>query len=135
MNYIFEAIMVGVYEVILYFFFSQFIKNFYLLLLVVGFSKHFLGKIIGLQTWYCNNGSACLKTLDPRQHYLANSLHLLRSSVGDAVAHLFLGFMLSGLLTKEYLFFAIGVILHISAEHLGIHNQFCRQNCEKEATN
>jgi len=135
MNYILEAILIGLYEVVLYFIFSQFTKNLYILLLVVGFAKHLLGKIVGLQTWYCNNGQACLQSLKPGQRYVANALHLLRSSLGDAFAHLFLGYLLSGILTKEYLFFAIGVILHIAAEKLGIHNKFCKENCEKSATN
>ena len=131
MNYILEAILVGLYEMVLYFIFSLYIKNFYVLLLVVGFCKHFLGKLIGLQTWFCNNGSACIKTLSQNQKYVANSIHLLRSSVGEAIAHLILGILLAGFLAKEYLFFAIGIILHISAESLGIHNNFCRDNCEK----
>ena len=131
MNYILEAILVGLYEMVLYFIFSLYIKNFYVLLLVVGFCKHFLGKLIGLQTWFCNNGSACIKTRSQIQKYVANSIHLLRSWVGEAIAHLILGILLAGFLAKEYLFFAIGIILHIAAESLGIHNNFCRDNCEK----
>jgi hypothetical protein len=131
MNYILEAILVGLYEMVLYFIFSLYIKNFYALLLAVGFCKHFLGKLIGLQTWFCNNGSACIKVLSQNQKYIANSIHLLRSSVGEAIAHLILGFLLAGFLAKVYIFFAIGIILHIAAESLGIHNNFCRDNCEK----
>jgi hypothetical protein len=115
MNYILEAILVGLYEMVLYFIFSLYIKNFYVLLLVVGFCKHFLGKLIGLQTWFCNNGSACIKTLSQNQKYVANSIHLLRSSVGEAIAHLILGILLSNFLSKAYLFFAIGFILHIKS--------------------
>ena len=135
MNYILEAILVGIYEVILYLIFSLFIKNLYILLLVVGFFKHFLGHIIGIQTWYCNNGQACLNSLKPGQLYVANTLHLLRSSVGEAFAHLFLGFLLSDFLSRAYLFFALGVILHIAAENLGIHNKFCKKNCQQKGTN
>jgi hypothetical protein len=131
MNYIFEATLVGFYEVFLYYIFSQFIKNFYLLLLAVGFCKHFLGKLLGIQTWYCNNGSACIKALTQKQKYIANTKYLLPTSIGEAVAHLILGILLAKFLAKEYLFFAIGVILHIVAEFLGIHNKFCRDNCER----
>jgi hypothetical protein len=132
MNYIFEAILVGLYEVILYYIFSQFITNFFILLLLVGFFKHFLGKLLDIHRWYCNNGSACLNTLDQKQKYIANSIHLLRSSVGEAFAHLILGILLAAFLGKIYVFFAIGVILHIAAENLGIHNYFCRESCEKD---
>jgi O-antigen ligase len=135
MDYIIESLLVGIYNVILYLFFSLFIKNLYILLLVVGFSKHFLGNILGIQTWYCNNGAQCLKSLPRGETYVANSIHLLRTSFGEAFAHLILGFILRDVLTKIYLFFSIGVILHISAEQLGIHNTFCRQSCEKKTTN
>jgi hypothetical protein len=133
MNYILEAILVGLYEIILYYIFSLFITNFYILLLVVGFFKHFLGKVLNIHRWYCNYGSACLNTLTQKQKYIANSLHLLRSSIGEAFAHLILGILLAAFLNnKIYVFFAIGVILHITAENLGIHNQFCREVCEKD---
>jgi hypothetical protein len=69
--------------------------------------------------------------LSQKQKYIANSIHLLRSSIGEAIAHLILGILLAKFLAKEYLFFAIGVILHIAAESLGVHNKFCRDNCEK----
>jgi hypothetical protein len=131
MNYILEAILVGLYEMTLYYTFSLFTSNFYILLLVVGFSKHFLGKLLGLQTWYCNNGSACIKVLSQKQKYIANTIHFLRSSVGEAIAHLFLGILLAKFLSKVYIFFAIGVILHIAAESLGVHNKFCRDSCDK----
>lgn len=131
MNYIVEALLVGVYEVLLYFFFSQFIKNIYVLLLIVGFSKHFLGNWFGIQSWYCNNGAACLKTLSPGQKYVASTYHLIRSSVGEAGAHLILGILLDSFLAKAYLFFTIGIILHIGAEKLGVHNEFCREECVK----
>jgi len=134
MNYIIEAILVGIYNVILYFIFSRFIKNLYVLLLVVGFFKHFLGSSLGIQTWYCNNGQACLKTLKMGETYVASTLHLLRSSVGEAVAHLALGFLLQDFLSREYLFFAIGALLHIAAEHLGVHNKFCREECVQTNT-
>jgi hypothetical protein len=135
MNYILESILVGIYEVILYLIFSLFIKNLYILLLVVGFLKHFLSYFIGIQSWYCNNGQACLNSLDPNQRYVASTLHLLRSSVGEAFAHLFLGFLLSNFLSRIYLFFTIGVILHIIAENMGIHKQFCKESCQEKATN
>jgi hypothetical protein len=94
-----------------------------------------LSYFIGIQSWYCNNGQACLNSLDPNQRYVASTLHLLRSSVGEAFAHLFLGFLLSNFLSRIYLFFTIGVILHIIAENMGIHNQFCKESCQEKATN
>lgn len=131
MNYILEAIIVGLYDVILYVIFSQIVSNFYALLLVVGFSKHFLGNFLGLQTWYCNNGIACLQTLFHKQKYIATTNYLLIISIWEAILHLVLGILLSNFLSKWHLFFAIGFILHISAELLGIHKKFCNDFCKK----
>ena len=110
--------------------FSPFIKNLYLLLLVVGFFKHFLGSGFGIHTWYCNNGEACLKVLSQDQNYSANTLYLIRESIYESLMFLFLGVILNYKLTNLYLFFSIGVILHIISEKLGIHKTFCKKTCD-----
>ena len=121
MNYIFEAILVGIYTSFIYLVFSPFIKNFYLLLLVVGFFKHFLGSSFQLHTWYCNNGEACLKVLSQDQNYEANTIHLIRDSLLDSLLFLVLGFILSHKLTNINLYFTIGLILHIISEKFLVH--------------
>ena len=131
MNYIIESLLVGLYTCIIYLLFSPFIKNFYLLLLVVGFFKHFLGSSIGLHTWYCNNGETCLNVLNQDQTYVANTLYIIRDSIYESIVFLILGFILSYKLTNIYLFFVIGIILHILSEKLGIHKYFCRNSCDK----
>jgi hypothetical protein len=136
MNYIIESLLVGVYTCILYFLFSPFVKNFYLLLLVVGFSKHFLGSGFGLWTWYCNNGEACIKVLSQDQIYEANTLYLISESIYEAIAFLFLGFILNYKLTNPlYLFFIIGFALHILAEKWSIHKSYCKRTCDKIESN
>ena len=90
MNYIFESVLVGLYTCLIYMIFSPFIKNLYLLLLVVGFFKHFLGSGFGIHTWYCNNGEACLKVLSQDQNYSANTLYLIRESIYESLMFLFL---------------------------------------------
>ena len=129
MNYIFESVLVGLYTCLIYMIFSPFIKNLYLLLLVVGFFKHFLGSGFGIHTWYCNNGEACLKVLSQDQNYSANTLYLIRESIYESLMFLFLGVILNYKLTNLYLFFSIGVILHIISEKLGIHKTFCQKTC------
>jgi hypothetical protein len=132
MNYIIEAVLVGFYTCLVYLLFSPFIKNFYILLLVVGFSKHFLGSSIGLHTWYCNNGEACLKVLKPiSKSYNANTLYLIRDSIYESFLFLFLGYVLSYKLTKSYLYFTIGMMLHMFAENVMIHKTFCKKTCDK----
>jgi hypothetical protein len=97
-------------------------------LLVVGFSKHFFGSSLGLHDWYCNNGSACIKNKNTE----ANTTYLLRDSIYESLLYLILGFLLQGILTNMALFFTIGVILHILAEKLLVHRDFCRRYCTKE---
>jgi len=135
MTYIIESIYVGVYTCFIYLIFSRFIKNFYLLLLVCGFFKHFLGSSFGIWTWYCNNGEACLKVLDEKlikqNKYEANTLYLIRESIYEAVIFLITGTILSILIPKGiYLFLIMGIILHIISEHLLIHKYFCKRTCE-----
>jgi hypothetical protein len=97
MNYLIESIFVGLYVGILYLFFSPFIKNFYLLLLVCGFFKHFLGSSFGLWTWYCNNGEACLRTLSQDQYYEANTLYLIQESIYESIIFVICSASTSGL--------------------------------------
>ena len=135
MNYIIEAILVGIYTCFIYLLFSHFIKNFFLLLLVVGFFKHFLGSSLGLWTWYCNNGAACVKVLSQQNKYEANTQNIIRDSFYESFAFLFLGIIVRHILTNIYLFFSIGVILHIISEKILLHNIFCEKTCDKIKTN
>jgi hypothetical protein len=137
MNYIIESILVGIYTWFIYMVFSPFIKNFYLLLLVCGFFKHFLGSSFGIWSWYCNNGEACLKVLSQDQNYEANTLYLIRESIYESILFLVIGVILSSLVPRKLLndysilFIMIGIILHILSEHIGIHKSFCKNSCDK----
>jgi hypothetical protein len=135
MNYIIESILVGLYTCLIYLLFSPFIKNFIMLLLVVGFFKHFLSSSLGIHTWFCNNGEACLKVLSQDQNYSANTIHLIRDSFYESLAFLIMGFIFRPIIGNMYLFFTIGVILHIIAEKLWIHKSFCKKTCDVIKTN
>lgn len=132
MNYIFEAILVGIYTCVIYLIVSQFIQNFYIMLLVVGFFKHFLGYILGIHTWYCNNGEACIRH---DKIYSARTEHLMRDSIIEAIAFLILGLIFRPIIGNIYLFFVIGILLHILAEKFSIHKHFCVNYCYKEQSN
>ena len=132
MNYLIESIFVGIYTSFIYLIFSPFIKNFYVLLLVCGFFKHLLGSIIGIWTWYCNNGDACVKVLRQDQKYKSNTLQLISESIYESFIFLIVGTMLSFIVKKGiYLFFIMGIILHMMGEYSGIHKKFCRNTCDK----
>lgn len=133
MHYIIESLLVGLYTWFIYMIFSFFFtKNLYILLLVVGFSKHFLGYVLQIHTWYCNNGYACIKSLN--NYYESKPLHLIRDSLLEAILFLVVGFILNSLvprkLTNSILFFTIGVTLHIIFEKLLVHKYFCETRCK-----
>ena len=132
MNYIIEAIAIGIYTCLIYLIFSSFTKNFYVLLLVVGFFKHLLGHFLGLHTLYCNNGNACVNVLNQSQKHISNGYNLFLLSVGESMMFLILGILFRPFFPDNivYLYFAIGTVLHIIAENLLIHKVFCKHNCK-----
>lgn len=134
MNYIIESILVGVYSSTIYLLFSRFIENFSVLLLVCGFFKHFLGSSFEIWTWYCNNGEACVNVLSQDQTYEANTQYLMQDSFYESFLYFITGTMLTIIIPSNnmlLLFFIIGFILHIIAEHTGVHKIFCKKTCDK----
>lgn len=134
MNYIIESILVGIYCCIIYVLFSLFIKNFYILLLVCGYFKHFFGSSLGIWTWYCNNGDKCKKVLSQDTYYEANTLYLIRESSYEALLFLLVGTFLQIVVkcnNKYMLFFIMGIMLHITGEYSGIHKSFCINSCDR----
>jgi hypothetical protein len=117
MNYIFEAICVGLYTSAIYLFFHYFIKNIYILLLVVGFCKHFISNTFRIHTYYCNYGEACIKVNRQNKLYISTSQYIVYDSIMESILFLFFGLWLSIVLTNIYLFFTLGFILHILFEN------------------
>lgn len=134
MNYIIEAVFVGIYTCLVYIFFTYFliIDNFYIELLGIGFLKHFLSYYLGLQTLYCNNGEACVKVLK-NEKYISNNNSLFEYSIFESIMFLILGTIFRPFFPHKYIFlyFTIGALLHIFAEKFKIHTFFCKNNCYK----
>ena len=135
MNYMVEALLVGVYTWMIYMLFSPFIQNFFTLLLVVGFSKHYLGSSFQIHDLYCNTGEACIKILSQDNYYEANTRTLLRDSIIESILFLLLGSLLCYKLTNGQLFFVIGFTLHVLAEKMLVHKHFCKTVCDQEQSN
>lgn len=137
MNYIIEAIIVGLYTSLIYLFFSAIIKNFYILLLVVGFFKHYLAHFIGLHTLYCNNSEACVKVLKQGKKYTSNGSNLFEFSIIESFMFLIMGLIFKPFFKYNiiFMYFIIGIVLHILAEKLLIHNIFCKHDCKCKQTN
>jgi len=146
MNSIFEALFVGIYSTqiafLLYLF--QVKKNLYLFFFLTGFLKHFIGYYIGLQSYYCNHGNACIRVLEngkqeeERNKYKSKhreGFAMILESVLEGWAFVSLGILFSKVIKKREIFvcFLIGFVLHILFEILSIHESFCKANCEQTA--
>jgi hypothetical protein len=139
MHYILEAFFVGLYSLILCVITSFFIDNFYVLLFVTGIVKHFLGYLLNIHTFYCNNGYACLKIHkysnkknDKKndKKNTDNNFVLLIECIVEGILFLVLGYFLKLFIKyKPTIFFLIGFLLHLIFEWLNIHQLFCKYRC------
>jgi hypothetical protein len=129
MHYIFEALFVGIYCGILYEILVNFIGDYYVLLWVLGFFKHFLGYELHLHSMFCKYGYACQRVANAEhRHAEISNLKIIIESMIEGIVFVIVGYLLS-LIMKDRLVmvFWIGVILHISAELIGIHQVFCQR--------
>ena len=127
MHYIYESLFVGVYSCILYLLIPM--NDTMIALFVVGFLKHYLGNLLGIHDYYCNNGYACKS-----QHttiYVVTQLELVVESVAEGVLFLLLGTLLM-MLQKNMIvtYFLIGMLLHLLFEFSGAHQKICAYRCK-----
>ena len=132
MQYLIEALFVGIYTSIVYLCITMFSISPYNLLFIVGFFKHLFGYLLNLHTYYCNYGDACANSIYPRTSNIT-FLELFIESLLEGVTFMILGGILYrfSILRKNtiFTFFIIGFSLHIICELLGIHKQFCKKRC------
>jgi hypothetical protein len=138
MNYIFEAILVGIYSVFLFYIISQFISNdTYLQLFVVGFFKHLFGAYLNIHDYYCNYGYSCyLQNECENGNCRENKKYLFIRSLFEGFLYLIFGKILIELpisLKNIYLYFIIGVGLHLLFEYLQIHKYYCKTYCQAQS--
>uniref|UniRef100_A0A6C0HPS1 Uncharacterized protein n=1 Tax=viral metagenome TaxID=1070528 RepID=A0A6C0HPS1_9ZZZZ len=129
MNYLVEAILVGLFCVFLYWG-LQWIKPFLLLLFVLGVLKHSLGYASGIESLYCNYGQAC-KATHPLFRTEAYTDRLFLESLMEGIAFVSVGLLFYGVTSKVYIVFLIGFFLHLLAEFSGLHTEFCEKNCRR----
>jgi hypothetical protein len=145
MNSILEAFFVGLYSakiaLVLYLFDLK--KNIYLFFFLTGFLKHFLGYYLGLQSYYCNKGNACIRVLEngkqeeERKSYKTKhmeSFPMILESILEGWAYVSLGVLLSKVFAKREIIscFLIGFVLHVLFEIMGLHETFCKMRCEEK---
>ena len=136
MHYIFEAIIVGIYSVVLFTIVNKIIENIYVQLFFVGFIKHFLGGYLNIHNFYCNYGYSCYLQNDCKngECYENKNTLFLRSFL-EGFLYLIVGIVFIELpfkLINIYLYFIIGVFLHLSFEYLKLHSYFCKNYCIKK---
>jgi hypothetical protein len=126
MNYILEAFGVGLYAHIIYMLCNPLHSYpFYVILIIVGFLKHYLASILQFHTLYCKNGNAC-----ESYHYSKeNDKNIIRNSCYESLLFLLCGTLLSYFIPKSFVFFILGFSLHIIFEITNLHRQWCNENC------
>lgn len=132
-----ESVLVGSYTLIVSLFIQQgfHFTDWNLFLFVLGFFKHVLGYLLGIQDFYCRNGYAC-QNIQHRKKVLTKKntdfyLHKIVEALMEGFAFVIVGNLVSFFLVmdKFYVVFATGFLLHIIAEMLGIHTYFC-ESCK-----
>jgi len=125
MNYIIEAIFIGLYSLTVYIPINLVSKNLYTRFFFTGFFKHFLGYFLGIHNLYCKFHDLEIKKVD--------ILKLFVESILEGFAFLIGGLFLSKMdiiKNNSFIIFIIGFILHIILEILGIHNSFINDRCK-----
>ena len=129
MNYILEALIIGLYSLTVYIPINLVSKDLYTKFFFTGFFKHFLGYFIGIHNLYCRFHELELKKV--------KLLTLFLESILEGFVFLIFGIFLTKMLheskTISLAIFIIGFVLHIVLEMLGIHNSFLHNKCTKKS--
>ena len=133
-----ESIAVGIYTVVIAFFLSFIIyypKNILFFLFILGFTKHFIGFWLQLQTLYCNYGETCKSNHDlnnQKQIWTALEPSFLEN-VGEGILFIMVGVFIKKVFSIHNVYFVsffIGVLTHFIADLFGFHIYFCKRRCK-----
>lgn len=134
MNYILEAIFVGIYCSLLGALLSLVKMNMVIFLFTVGFTKHAWGYYLKIQQAYCNYGDACTRMLNPNTQYIVDisMVRLFLECLAEGCLFILLGLGWFLFIKNHILvaLFWIGFGLHILAEKTGVHAYFCAHSCK-----
>ena len=123
MNYIIEAIFIGLYSLTVYIPINLVSKNLYTRFFFTGFFKHFLGYFLGIHNLYCKFHHLEIKKVE--------LLTLFVESILEGFLFLIGGLLLSKIdIINSFIIFIIGFVLHIIFEILGIHKTFINDRCK-----
>lgn len=118
-----EAIFIGFLNILLYYPFS-FIDNLVIQLFTVGFIKHLISYLIGIQDYYCK--------IYKGNGYQSKPSNIIIECLLEGLFFIYIGLLLSKIIENIYLlFFLLGFSIHIISEVYGIHSLFLIYNCKK----
>jgi len=118
-----EAIFIGFFNILIYYLFF-FIDNLIIQLFIVGFIKHLISYLIGIQDYYCK--------IYKGDSYQSKPSNIIIESLSEGLFFIYIGLLLSKIIKNRYLlFFLLGFLIHIIADFYGIHSLFLIYNCKK----
>jgi len=137
MNYLIEALFIGIYTSILSLIINLFKFdiniNINLELFLIGFLKHFTGFFIGLHKYYCNNNNF-IEIKNNNFNY--SNEYIISQSIYEGILFIIIGnifiYLNINIKNKIIIYFFIGFILHIISENLGYHKYFILRFCKKK---
>jgi len=117
-----EAVFIGFFNIIIYYPLS-FINNLVIELFMVGFMKHLISYLMGIQDYYCKT------YID--NNYQSKPLNIIFECLLEGLFFIYIGLLLSKLIDNRYLLlFLLGFFIHIISEFYGIHKLFLIYNCK-----
>lgn len=118
-----EAIFIGFLNILIYYPFF-FIDNLVIQLFIVGFIKHLISYLIGIQDYYCK--------IYKGDSYQSKPSNIIIECLFEGLFFIYIGLLLSKIIENRYLlFFLLGFSIHIISEFYGIHSLFLIYNCKK----
>jgi len=118
-----EAIFIGFLNILIYYLFF-FIDNLIIQLFTVGFIKHLISYLIGIQDYYCK--------IYKGNSYQSKPSNIIIECLLEGLFFIYIGLLLSKIIENRYfLFFLLGFSIHIISEVYGIHSLFLIYNCKK----
>jgi len=125
---IIEGIIIGLYALFLFLFIKRISDNLASQLFILGFFKHYLGYILGLQSFYCS-----LYLSNDFDNYKVFSKNIIIESIIEGFLFIYFGLILNKMIYNKFiLIFILGFTIHIFAEFFGIHSYFLKYNCIKK---
>lgn len=125
-----EAFFIGLINIFIYLTLIRFIiDNLVVQLFMIGFLKHLISYLIGIQDYYCR--------IHKNHTYQSKPSNIIIECLFEGLFFVFIGLLISafGIKNRYLLLLILGVFIHIFAEFYGIHSLFLIYNCKNDLNN